>query len=295
MKKIRTTKAIITIATIILSSFSNLLADRLIVGIIEQNFNNWDIDTINPFDIRVAFEKKNNEWKSFPTDFQPPNNCLPYYPKTLDWTICFNGKEIGKIKSILPETIDYYKDIGIHYIKNMNDVPRLGKPSEDFSGWIDKPVYRPIVVCTSSSCQDLEKWKPYVPSKMDISKALSVATTELLKDTTVDIYKKYKLEKSYKSINDKLICITIDNKVETNADTSDFAESKTGNNQYAWFLLSNSKCRYLKSNMRLIDAGDYDNDGKVEVVFKIEEYDHDGYVLYYDGFQKNSEFYWIYH
>jgi len=80
MKKIRTTKAIITIATIILSSFSNLLADRLIVGIIEQNFNNWDIDTINPFDIRVAFEKKNNEWKSFPTDFQPPNNCLPYYP-----------------------------------------------------------------------------------------------------------------------------------------------------------------------------------------------------------------------
>lgn len=47
--------------------------------------------------------------------------------------------------------------------------------------------------------------------------------------------------------------------------------------------------------MLLIDAGDYDNNGEVETIFKFEEYDHDGYRLFFDNFEKHADFSWVYH
>ena len=46
--------------------------------------------------------------------------------------------------------------------------------------------------------------------------------------------------------------------------------------------------------MELIDAGDYDNDGKSELLFWYSGYNRDGYILIYDDFRKSAEYIWGY-
>jgi hypothetical protein len=66
-------------------------------------------------------------------------------------------------------------------------------------------------------------------------------------------------------------------------------------NANAWFYVAGKEVRYLGSNMLLVDAGDYDGDGKEEAVFKVQRYNNDGYVLFHDGFKQKLEFSWDYH
>jgi hypothetical protein len=47
--------------------------------------------------------------------------------------------------------------------------------------------------------------------------------------------------------------------------------------------------------MWFVDAGDYGNDGKTEVVFSIAGYDTGGYELFYDDFTKHATFEFSYH
>jgi hypothetical protein len=42
--------------------------------------------------------------------------------------------------------------------------------------------------------------------------------------------------------------------------------------------------------MWLVDAGDYGNDGNSELVFSIDDYNHGGYKLFCDHFQKKAMF-----
>jgi hypothetical protein len=63
-----------------------------------------------------------------------------------------------------------------------------------------------------------------------------------------------------------------------------------------WFAVSPRKTvTYLDSGMWLVDAGDYDNDGKSELVFSIDRYNRGGYELYYDDFKKHVTFEFGYH
>jgi len=290
-KKIKIHFVLGIIISITLSAHSN----NEYIGIVEQHFNDWNIDSIQPFVIRVSFYKNETDWKSMPFEFgNKPQSYIAVYPKKLNWSICFDGKILGKINSTIPTTINYYKDIGIHLIDNMNDVPRIGKPSEQFSGWMSTNVYRPIIVSTLPYCTDSTKLKPYKPNQQDVQKVISSANL-LRKGSLNSFSNKYQIEKSYASSKVKLVCISFQKANSIPIDTSDVIEAETGNDRFAWFVIKDNECKYLKSNMLLIDAGDYDNNGEVETIFKFEEYDHDGYRLFFDDFKKHSDFSWIYH
>jgi hypothetical protein len=64
-----------------------------------------------------------------------------------------------------------------------------------------------------------------------------------------------------------------------------------------WFFVApDSSVRRLGGFMELLDAGDYDADGKSEVIFFLHQpEDTDGYVLFYDNFQKRVASTWEYH
>ena len=47
--------------------------------------------------------------------------------------------------------------------------------------------------------------------------------------------------------------------------------------------------------MRLVDAGDYDNDGKSELVFSVSDYNLGAYALLHDNFRKHASFRFSYH
>jgi len=51
----------------------------------------------------------------------------------------------------------------------------------------------------------------------------------------------------------------------------------------------------LDSGLWLVDAGDYDNDGRSELVFSIDRDNEGGYELFHDGFQKRAVFNFNYH
>lgn len=64
-----------------------------------------------------------------------------------------------------------------------------------------------------------------------------------------------------------------------------------------WFFVSeNGTVRRIGSFMSLLDAGDYDNDGKSEVVFSLSQGENtDGFVLFDASFEKKTSLLWHYH
>ena len=44
-----------------------------------------------------------------------------------------------------------------------------------------------------------------------------------------------------------------------------------------------------------VGAGDYDNDGKSELVFSIDDYNRGGYKLFYDDLSRSAIFEFNYH
>ena len=64
-----------------------------------------------------------------------------------------------------------------------------------------------------------------------------------------------------------------------------------------WFVVDPQKrVRYLNEGLGLlVGAGDYDCDGKSELVFQLGGYNRGGYVIYYDDFNKRAVFEFGYH
>jgi hypothetical protein len=63
-----------------------------------------------------------------------------------------------------------------------------------------------------------------------------------------------------------------------------------------WFVVDTKKSiAYLESGIWLVDAGDYDNDGRSELVFSINRDNEGGYEIYYDNFKKHATFRFNYH
>ena len=47
--------------------------------------------------------------------------------------------------------------------------------------------------------------------------------------------------------------------------------------------------------MWMVDAGDYDNDGRSELIFSISRDNEGGYEIWYDDFRKHATFKFHYH
>jgi hypothetical protein len=63
-----------------------------------------------------------------------------------------------------------------------------------------------------------------------------------------------------------------------------------------WFTVSPAEeAKFIGQGMWLVDGGDYDNDGRSEIVFAIDRYNEGGYELFYDDFKGHAEFRFSYH
>ena len=265
---------------------------RIELSIIEQRFEGWNLDTINPFILRFCFYKEKNHWYIADDSL-----------RTRKGNVCFDGKLIGKI-DILElynktkcETCKYMFDDTHYIIRDCKNVPKVGKPSTLFSGWIlDRPVYRPLVVNSTPNFKDNEHWRPFTPSKRDSLIILKFFKGKILP-------KKYLNKKDnqlFKNINKSYISSDSIRLISTNlfgdykypCDTCEGVIQETGQN--SWFVLKKDNIDYIDSDMILVDAGDYDNDGKSEIIFMKQQYDYDAYILLYDlKFEK--EIGWRYH
>ena len=292
----------ISISVTPISTFGND-KKQLYVGVLETKHFNWPEDP-NKNDsstkkiVRALFYKSGKNWFSLQNDIA--NNDL--YPLKADWTIAFDGRNIGQFKSeFAPLRFDkpwtfprdaYHKPLS-------NNLPTLGQPTEEFSGW---PMYknpRPLVVVSEPHYSDREKWMPFSPTNSLIENLLPEYNGYLskynLKDSTglsnIQKFKSYTSIKGYSLIQIGLFKNAYRTWFHVSPNNSYRNLSEMVDAQYKEDEFGDDDI----SDMYLVDAGDYDGNNETEIIFWVARYNRDGYVIFYNECSAFAEFTWSYH
>jgi hypothetical protein len=283
-------------------------SSNVLIGIMEDNREelvNWKKGPSKTRVILPLFEKKGNEWVLSKSA-----------PKRIHWTIAFDGRNSGNFIS-RPNPGKYFPDVNAH-VPESNIDPNLtfGQPSENFSGWENTLFNRPLVLVSNGKFDDPEKWKVYKPSEIQINLFKS--------GFQIDYPKVLNCDKNEEPLPNPFLVDISDIKIiscyHSNQGfslVSMFLEGgKCGINDGPFlnqlFLFppnkndphinlskriqpSTTSINNQQFSLILVDAGDYDADGKLELVFFVSGYNEDGYALFYDSFQKSVMYTWHYH
>lgn len=274
----------------------------MLIGVLEQP----QCGKKKEISARILFYKEGTRWNALDVRNQSYWNI-----NSNEWTIAFDGKNLGTVELMQPKENKKYTDDWLfrkdktYEIKSTSTLPKISNKSKQFSGWCDAPDFRPLIIVSKPNYEDPEKWKPFEASascKEMLFPFLRVSIGRLNYSMRCDYeqtnnlvpYDFKALEtviyKSYRSSTDKeIISIGIDLK-KINCDGPRPAEW-SGN----WFLINKQEVDFIGREMELIDAGDYDGDGKSEFLFWRSGYDRDGYILIYNNFRESAEYFWSYH
>lgn len=285
--------------------YANNFSSNIIVGILEDNREelvNWKEGPSKNRIIRPLFAKKGNEWI-----------VSPELSEGINWTITFEGKKIGIIKSYPhKETDSSLISTGIHVPDSKNQQNLIiGKPSKKFSGWLYTNVNRPLVLVSNENFNAPDKWKPFQPSNEQLKFFKSKFRVEYPKVINCDenempLSTPWRYEDTSIMVNDSYIGAKGDILVNMYLDGCKCGISDGPFENQLFLIRANKTVDHivLKSNrqqsdkllsLAFIDAGDYDADGETEVIFFLSGYNEDGYAIFYDSFRKNVIWTWGYH
>lgn len=284
--------------------------DSLYIGVIEDDRR--QLDRLGPKDptpvtgrtITPLFEKDRSGWES-----------VRDLDQKITWTVAFDGKDLGTVASepIPKATLRSARGpANIHSILTQADrIPVVGKPDGRFAGSSGKFVRRPLVVVSQPNFRDPDEWKPRAIPDRVIEEVRSAfhrtflhirqcdASGEALKSDWSMPDSEIVVSRSYGSAGHEFVVEThiLHNKCLFNVDGDDF--QSMGGNQ-VFFVPPDQKAVFLGLQWELLDAGDYDGDGKSEVIFEVAEgkdidIETEGYVLFYDDFRRNVRFVWENH
>lgn len=63
-----------------------------------------------------------------------------------------------------------------------------------------------------------------------------------------------------------------------------------------WFIKRGDEApHFIGNEMHVVDAFDFDNDGRTEWLFSLSRYNEDGFILFFDAFRKSVQSTWHYH
>jgi len=258
---------------------------------------------------RVMFKKINDSW----IPLVDPQEVAQVDVGSIKWVVAFDGKKLGSVQILdsNPSAIFinewFYTRDKIYEVSSKQDIPSVKDITHTFSGWCDEPELRPLILLSQQNYEDPEKWKPFKPMesyKQRLYRTVRRIVGSINAYRCVDIPNEDKMKivpyeftaddlvihKGYRSASGKeLISIGLDLK-KINCDGPPVPQWIND-----WFLLSDDKIDYLGSEMELVDAGDYDKDGKSEFIFWYSGYDKDGYILMYNDFKQKVEYMWSYH
>jgi penicillin amidase len=278
-------------------------AQHIVLGVLEDVPGSYAGEP-NSRMVRVVFEKNGTEWKAFPSQC-PDEACLKTasskYPGEVTWTIAFDGRDLGHVTARTPKEFDSYSHIGLQQVISPGPIPTVGKRSPEYGGFADAALYRPLVAVSEPNFKDPEVWKP------------SQLSAEVLRLLRQQFRKKFPSVSNCRNRADstpKPWPYTDENikvlKTYSSNTHWSVAQIRLGENRCDgppddpfldyWFAISPAnEIILLDSGMWLVDAGDYDNDGKSELVFSIGRYNSGGYELFYDNFKKHVTFEFGYH
>jgi hypothetical protein len=286
------------------SALASAHSTPIILGVLEDHPGHHAGDP-NFRAIRVLFRRNADDWHTLPNECRS-RECLEKisskYPQEVVWTIAFDGNRVGELKARTQTKFHNYWEVGLQDIAKESTVPTIGAPSVEYSGFFEKPVLRPLVANSQPNFEDPDKWKP-TQASVDLSALLRdqfrKKFPKLCRETKPESgqlnpypYRddEIAIRRAYSSTTGWVVA-------KVHIEAIDCQDTEAGFDiDDPWFVVSPHKTvTYLDSGMWLVDAGDYDNDGKSELVFSIDRYNRGGYELYYDDFKKHVTFEFGYH
>jgi hypothetical protein len=279
------------------------VAAPLYLGVLEDRPGSTTSEP-SRFMVRVAFQKDAAGWKSLDPNCSD-EACLKTgpasLPKETDWTIALHGENKGSVKAATPAEWVRYSDIGTQDVAAGAPAPTAGERAMDFAGWADKPVYRPLVALSAPNVSDPDKWASAPLAAGTQTVLLQAFHTQFpgaqnckspeenkvspitFKDADIAVSGTFASAKGWSIATANLKDYRCDGPMEAPFTPQVFAISADG------------KATYLGSELQLLDAGDYDADGKSELIFVVNRYNEGGYELRYNGFSGKAGFEVNYH
>lgn len=278
---------------------------RVILGVLEDHPGIYSCDSYFRV-IRAVFHNRGSEWVPFPTECSSPNclKSLPKsYPQAVKWTIAFDGRDLGRVEARAPADFRFYSLVGIEEITSAGTVPTVGKRLDKYAGWEFQPVYRPLVAVSQPNFKDPDGWKPAQLSLQEIDVVRERFRESFPRVSNCRNPNENKL-RSWKYLNEDIKIGSAysakDGRSLVELGLSGWACDGPQDDGspfiYRWYVVEPSgEARLLGTGMSLVDAGDYDGNGKSEVLFQVEGYNRGGYRLFYRNFSRSAEFLFSYH
>ncbi len=258
----------------------------------------------------------------------PGRNITPYFAKDssgwkevqqlnqkMRWTVAFDGKNLGEVESEPIPTSEarpkgFPGPLGVHAIVTVpGKVPSVGVAKEGFNGNFGTYVRRPLVVVSKPNFADPENWK-----RTKVPEEVAEQVRSVFRKTFNHIRQcdssGEPLSRDSKVLDAEIIVVQTYGSnqhafiVETQLKNHRCVFNMNGNklqllegNQW-YYVTPSGEVKFLSRDWALVDAGDYDGNGKSEVIFYIAESENDveveteDYVLFYDDFQHSVRFTW---
>lgn len=249
--------------------------------------------------VRPLFAKTGGRWTSLeePAAFER----VVGFPERV-WTIAFDGRTIGTVRTAdaradQPARKEFPRQRVLKLVPRQV-VPSRTYPKYRFDSWCGPVPSRPFVAVSAPNSSDPEVWKPLTPLP-DVRVALLPAFRAAVDSVFVcppsaskPVLFRYgakdlSVERAYRSANGTTI-------VALQVHSKELCDDMSPESGLQWFVLGDHP-RFLHWDMELIDAGDYDGDGKSELVFWYDSYNANGYVLFADNFATRVPVIWGYH
>ncbi|MFZ0479488.1 MAG: hypothetical protein WAL71_10090 [Terriglobales bacterium] len=272
---------------------------RIRLGLLDdarEEMVNWKPGVAQQRIVRPAFEKTATGWKKVNASSLPAH---------MTWTVAFDGKNLGTL-----ETQARSED-GLTPLQApltpQSALPLVGSSSEQFAGLLadggQTKVRRPLIVVSQPYFHNPDGWRR---TKLPDEIGALVRTAFRREYPHVDRCKDEEIVKRNWKFPDSALSFpsVYGSKkhsflVEADLDAGDcgYISEPDDPESVPWFFVApDGSVRRIGSFMTLLDAGDYDNDGRSEVVFFLSQGENtDGFVLFDSTFKKPVTLAWHYH
>lgn len=270
--------------------------DRLYVGFLDdarEEMANWKPGVSETRVIRPAFERTQLGWKQ-----------IESLPPQMKWTIAFDGRNFGQVESQADSNGGF--TLVQKIVTPFSAVPSVGLPSDQFAGLMAAgpgKARRPLIVVSKPYFHDPDGWKR-VKLPEDTGRLVRQAFRRDFPH--VDRCKHEEIAERDWKFPDSALSLAVvyaSNKqsflIQSHLSAGDCGYVDDADDPLAspWFFVSpEGTVRRIGGFMTLVDAGDYDNDGKSEVVFFLSQGENtDGFVLFDSRLDKQATLVWHYH
>jgi len=269
----------------------------LVIGVLEEPQCKPEVTIA----IRPLFVKSDGQWKTLDTRESAQSMSFG----NLQWIATLDGTQLGQLHARDPGFSSKYAwTYSRDYLLKPTMPSGLRLPDNrqsSYGGWCDPPKHRPLVVTSGSRWRDPEGWKRVDMSEPGLHRAFSALRRQWSgkswcmngpdnKKISVRIGPaQMKLHAAYRdNENRELVAMSLDSRLYE-------CDSEVDEGGTVHWILLGASPRYIGDINDLVDAADYDGDGKTEFLFWYGGYDQDGYVLFSNDFRRKTAFLWRYH